>query len=685
MGRTTAMEKTEEELKREIDELHRQQRQITDRLRDPRGLRRGGGLGGSGPRNFAANGARQRGFFRPADRNDTEDQPLTKRRLLSAVVKLEDGEIVEDYAAPKDLKKESAEEENVGDQSDGKPLNLQPSSWSRRDDYGYQRAGKREIQHPVIEHVPRVLPKNEDPSLVSRNKRMLGQLLGTLEKFRKEDVKLSETEAYKQRSNALQRAEQRAQEESERLRQQEREQIAEKRRRDLTLRARVAAKTEEKKLELLFLRWSEHHKKLCNFIRTKAEPPIYYLPKKPLEEDASQLEQRKEQEFLDWKAHRREELSEYQKQLAEQYLGNVEIELERWQNVRKARRPNNDANLQETMDKELETHRLEHGPKTRKIPGGSNNEEEDDVEDINVGEDDLMDDVLEADDSGRRGDEAAKPEAGGTSPQPDNHRLEHGPKTRKIPGGSNNEEEDDVEDINVGEDDLMDDVLEADDSGRRGDEAAKPEAGGTSPQPDNHRLEHGPKTRKIPGGSNNEEEDDVEDINVGEDDLMDDVLEADDSGRRGDEAAKPEAGGTSPQPDNHRLEHGPKTRKIPGGSNNEEEDDVEDINVGEDDLMDDVLEADDSGRRGDEAAKPEAGGTSPQPDKFHRLEHGPKTRKIPGGSNNEEEDYVEDINVGEDDLMDDVLEADDSGRRGDEAAKPEAGGTSPQPDNNEDQ
>ena len=38
--------------------------QITERLRDPRGLRRGG-LAGSGPRNFAANGGRQRGFVRP--------------------------------------------------------------------------------------------------------------------------------------------------------------------------------------------------------------------------------------------------------------------------------------------------------------------------------------------------------------------------------------------------------------------------------------------------------------------------------------------------------------------------------------------------------------------------------------------------------------------------------------------
>lgn len=34
-----------------------------------------------------------------------------------------------------------------------------------------------------------------------------------------------------------------------------------------TLRARLAAKAEEKRLELLFLRWIEHHKKLANFIR----------------------------------------------------------------------------------------------------------------------------------------------------------------------------------------------------------------------------------------------------------------------------------------------------------------------------------------------------------------------------------------------------------------------------------
>ncbi|XP_060973338.1 uncharacterized protein LOC115725355 [Cannabis sativa] len=397
---TSFAEKSEDDLRKEIDELQRQQREITDRLRDPRGLRRGR-LPTAAPRNFAANGARQRAFTRPADRTELEDEPPAKRRLSSAVVKVEDGEIVEDAQANEDVN----EDDSVMEATDG---SLQQSGWSRRD--GNQRPMRKDFDIPSNEHVPRVLPKNEDPSLVSRNKRMLGQLLGTLEKFRKEDKQLSGTEAFMRRSTSLQRAEQRAREESERLRQQERERIAEKRRRDLTLRARVSAKTEEKKLELLYLRWSEHHKKLCNFIRTKTEPPIYYLPKKPLEADANEAEQRKEQAFEEWKASRREELTEYQKEIGEQYLANVEKELERWQNARNRKANNDVLNLQETMDKELDTHRLEHGPKKRTIPSESNNEEEDDVEDMN-GEDDMMDDVLDVDDNTRRGEETIRTDA----------------------------------------------------------------------------------------------------------------------------------------------------------------------------------------------------------------------------------------------------------------------------------
>ncbi|XP_038684611.1 pinin-like isoform X2 [Tripterygium wilfordii] len=422
---TVAVEKTAEELRKEIDELYRQQREITERLRDPRGLRRGG-FSGSGPRNFAANGARQGGIVRPADRTGVEDQPPAKRRLSSAVVKVEDGEIIEDMEAEKDVQHVDSVVEVISGtggahENDSKPSDFRQTGWPRRD--GNHRT---DTEPSAMEHVPRVLPKDEDPSLVSRNKRMLGRLLGTLERFRKEDMQLSGTEAYIRRSNSLQRAEQRAREESERLRLQEREQIAEKRRRDLTLRARIAAKKEEKELELLFLEWSNHHNKLSNFIRTKTGPHIYYLLTKPLVEDVKLFEQQREQAFSEWKAARREELSQYQKQISEQYVANVEKELERWQNVRNARKARNDkndpSNLQETMDRELDTHRLEHGPKTRKIPGGSNNEDEDDIEDINVGEDDMMDDVLNVDENVRV-DETAKPEAGNTDPQPDgNHQ-----------------------------------------------------------------------------------------------------------------------------------------------------------------------------------------------------------------------------------------------------------------------
>ncbi|XP_060167785.1 uncharacterized protein LOC132598736 [Lycium barbarum] len=405
-------EKTEEELRKELFELNRQQREITERLKDPRGIRRAG----AGPRNFVANGGRQRGVVRPAERNDAEDQPPPKRRISSAVVKIEEGEIAEDVSgAPADANKEDSAVEASAREAPASQNERKPSNWLRRD--GYQRQSKMDFDIPPPEPVPRVLPKNEDPKLVSRNKRMLGQLLGTLEKFRKEDMQLSGTEAYMRRSDSLKRAEQRAREESEKLRQQERSQLDEKLKRDLTLRARLAAKAEEKRLELLFLRWSEHHKKLANFIRTKAEPPIYYSFAKPLEEDPTLVEQKNDQIFQEWKAARREELSQYQKTIADQNVAKAE---EEWKNILERRANRNVANLQETMDKELETHRLERGPKTRKIPGVSNNEDED-VEDINVAEDDLMDDVLEVDDSNQRSDENVKVEAGSGSPQIDNN------------------------------------------------------------------------------------------------------------------------------------------------------------------------------------------------------------------------------------------------------------------------
>ncbi|KAJ7946661.1 Pinin [Quillaja saponaria] len=100
---STVVEKKEEQLRKEIEELQRQQFKITKKLPDPLGLRRGG-FSGAGLRNFAANGSRQLGFVRPGDRNEEDQQPA-KRRLSSAVVKVGEQEISEDVEVAKDVEK----------------------------------------------------------------------------------------------------------------------------------------------------------------------------------------------------------------------------------------------------------------------------------------------------------------------------------------------------------------------------------------------------------------------------------------------------------------------------------------------------------------------------------------------------------------------------------------------------
>ncbi|CAM0875279.1 unnamed protein product [Alopecurus aequalis] len=248
-----ATEKTAEDIRRELQELQRQHREISERLRDPRGLRRGAPPAGpGGPRPL-------RGFQRPAA--EPVDQPEPKRRLLSAVVKVDDAESKEDGV---NNATEGRQDGSVA--AEGAERRGASNGGFRRD--GSQWVSRRELDNALPEPLPRQFPKDDDQSLVRRNKRMLGKLLvGTLEKFQQENKKLSNSEAFMRRSEAQQKADQKAREDSERLRQQEREQAAEKRRRDMTLRARVAAKAEEKRLELLYLQWTEHHKKLSNFLR----------------------------------------------------------------------------------------------------------------------------------------------------------------------------------------------------------------------------------------------------------------------------------------------------------------------------------------------------------------------------------------------------------------------------------
>eukprot|EP00850_Spirogloea_muscicola_P007061 SM000035S13041 [mRNA] locus=s35:77659:80722:+ [translate_table: standard] len=182
---------------------------------------------------------------------------------------------------------------------------------------------------PIPEPSPRVLPKNDDERLVRRNRRMFGALLvGTLEKFREEDKRLQGSEAFLRRSETLKRAEAKADEERERARQKFREEAAERRKRELTLKVKLAAKVEEKSLELLFLQWLAHHTRLRSFLRTTAEPHIYFQPAKP-SAPSDELHASQQAILDDWKKERRMELSAAQKQLAEERMAALDAELAR--------------------------------------------------------------------------------------------------------------------------------------------------------------------------------------------------------------------------------------------------------------------------------------------------------------------------------------------------------------------
>ncbi|KAH7432475.1 hypothetical protein KP509_07G024200 [Ceratopteris richardii] len=272
-----ATEKSAEQLQREIDELYRRKREITERLRDPRGLRRGMPYGRNPGLAGGRTGPVQRGLIRRLEEESLEDQPPPKKRISSTIVKVNDeklekpdvevpNEDVENSSADKKESKVSGQGSAQADIEEGEVDRRRSGS---RFPFLARRDSRRNFKDfdQAAEPVPRVLTKEENPNLAKRNRRMFGALLGTLQRFVAEDEQLSSSEAFTRRSDSLRRAELKAQEESERLRQREREERAEKRRRDLSLRARIAAKAEEKQLELLFIHWTEHQSKLSKFLR----------------------------------------------------------------------------------------------------------------------------------------------------------------------------------------------------------------------------------------------------------------------------------------------------------------------------------------------------------------------------------------------------------------------------------
>ena len=127
-----------------------------------------------------------------------------------------------------------------------------------------------------------------DTKSAARNKRMFGNLLGTLQKFTKDEVK--QKEVVEKQKVALLKVEEKNEREKEEMRNRKRELFDEqrKKKKDIQILQIQLKRTEE------FEAWEASKKSEVNFIRTKGEQnPIYWLPKNHSEKTEGLLSETK--------------------------------------------------------------------------------------------------------------------------------------------------------------------------------------------------------------------------------------------------------------------------------------------------------------------------------------------------------------------------------------------------------
>ncbi|XP_018017432.1 dentin sialophosphoprotein [Hyalella azteca] len=109
-----------------------------------------------------------------------------------------------------------------------------------------------------------------------RNRRMFGALMGTLVSFKKDEAKLRDKE--EQRMAVEKKLEQKGLEEQERMKNEKRRLLHERRMKLQRMEQLADHANRVKEHE----KWADYQLQLTHFIRTKASPPIFWLPKHPL-------------------------------------------------------------------------------------------------------------------------------------------------------------------------------------------------------------------------------------------------------------------------------------------------------------------------------------------------------------------------------------------------------------------
>jgi len=129
-----------------------------------------------------------------------------------------------------------------------------------------------------------------------RSKRLLGNLLvGTLSRTRKDHDARSQTAQGKKRAEMEAKIAEKEKADRAAGREQRKKEYLERREAELKLRNSLAKEQAAKEFELLQLKWDQHRSNIGGFHRTKANPPIFYRPKQPLENMDSLLEEQKKE------------------------------------------------------------------------------------------------------------------------------------------------------------------------------------------------------------------------------------------------------------------------------------------------------------------------------------------------------------------------------------------------------
>ncbi|XP_026760673.1 pinin [Galleria mellonella] len=116
--------------------------------------------------------------------------------------------------------------------------------------------------------------QGDDEQARTRNRRIFGSLLGTLQKFKQEEIVLQTKEDKK--AQVERKIEEQARLEKEREQKERKTLYAEREHKKATIKSLEAKMARVQEFE----KWEATQKKLGNFILTKAKPHVYWLPKK---------------------------------------------------------------------------------------------------------------------------------------------------------------------------------------------------------------------------------------------------------------------------------------------------------------------------------------------------------------------------------------------------------------------